>query len=169
MHFNPELSNDLITIETSERGVRCTARPRGQQRALFIGAGVVAFSLLVPYIVRKPFEKLAAGRADAVDVIELVIMVLPTLFSLGVVGSIVRRIRRLRGVEIVDGTVILHTPDSTVGRHEFELNDLKGATLVSKVGSVTLRIDRRRGGSVRCCSTISMGYSTTPSMRSTSA
>ena len=146
MHFNPELSNDLISIEIDQRGMRCIARPRGQAKALLIGAGIVSFSLLLPFLVRRPIDRLIEGRGDGVDVLELVLMALPTVLSLGVVGCIIRRIRRLRGVEILDGTVILHTPDSTVGRHEFELNDLKGATLVSKVGTTTLRIERRRGG-----------------------
>lgn len=141
-----DLSNEAIAIETGDRGVRCIARPRRQWVALVIGLIVVGFSATLPRMAERSFQRVAMGKAEPDDLIAVCVAIAPTVAGVAVLASVLYRIRRRRSVEIIDGTVTLHTPDSTTGRHVFDLNNLKGATLVDTAGGATLTIERRRGG-----------------------
>jgi hypothetical protein len=149
MQPNADLSNTAIVIETADNGVRCFARPRGQPMTLVIGALVLAFSACMPFMIQSSYSRVLKGRFDETDVISIFLSLLPAGLTVAVLASVIWRLRRQRGVEIIDGTVTLHTPDLPIGRHVFDLKELKGATLGGLTSNgTTLVIERRDARSV---------------------
>jgi len=137
--------NDIFDIVSDGKSMTCLAWPRAPI-ALVAMTVIVALAGILPawWIVRglldrhDQFENVASGIAVGI----------PIGLALPVLLVMVRRAKLKRGVEIVDGTVTLFTPDSTRSRHQFDLNQLKGATLTGTGGTATLRIELRRGGSI---------------------
>ena len=144
-----DFSNPQIVLRVCPDSLYCFARPRRQLQTLALGSVGLLLSLTPLIGAERMLRHIVAHRFGSGDLLGITVLLTPFIAGVLVFIQFMRTLRRPRGIELREGIVTLHTPDSPVSRHQFERVNLDGAKLVrNPTGDTDLKILRRRSSAV---------------------